>query len=58
MVDSKVVYTVHTLLKAVGFTALEDVAEAASLILMEGPVKTQSKGLLVFSDVLTPRSGG
>jgi len=40
--------------KAVGFTALEDVAEAASVILMEGPEKHNGKDYWFSADVLTP----
>jgi len=36
------VYSAYTS-KAVGFTALEDVAEAAAVILMEGPEKHNGK---------------
>src|SRR6266568_3762724 len=41
--------------KAVGFTALEDVAEAAAVILMEGPDKHNGKDYWFSADVLTPR---
>src|ERR1700716_860246 len=40
--------------KAVGFTALEDVAEAAAVILMEGPEKHNGKDYWFSADVLTP----
>ena len=40
--------------KAVGFTALEDVAEAATVILMEGPEKHNGKDYWFSADVLTP----
>src|SRR5437879_2151170 len=40
--------------KAVGFTALEDVAEAAAIILMEGPEKHNGKDYRFSADVLTP----
>ena len=38
--------------KAIGFTALEDVAEAAALILMEGPEKHSGKDYWFLADVL------
>ena len=41
--------------KAVGFTALEDVAEAAAVILMEGPDKHNGKDYWFSADALTPR---
>ena len=40
--------------KAIGFTALEDVAEAAAVILMEGPEKHNGKDYWFSADVLTP----
>jgi NAD(P)H dehydrogenase (quinone) len=40
--------------KAVGFTALEDVAEAAATILMEGPEKHHGKDYWFSADVLAP----
>jgi NAD(P)H dehydrogenase (quinone) len=40
--------------KAVGFTALEDVADAAAKILMEGPEKHNRKDYWFSADVLTP----
>src|SRR5246127_1862437 len=40
--------------KAVGFTALEDVAEAAAVILMEGPERHNGKDYWFSADVLTP----
>src|SRR5207302_10482792 len=40
--------------KAVGFTALEDVAEAAAVILMEGPEKHNGKDYWFSADVLAP----
>ncbi len=40
--------------KAVGFTALEDVAEAAAVILMEGPEQHNGKDYWFSADVLTP----
>src|SRR5246500_4272013 len=40
--------------KAVGFTALEDVAEAAAVILMEGPGKHNGKDYWFSANVLTP----
>src|SRR3979409_1260559 len=40
--------------KAVGFTALEDVAEAAAVILMEGPDKHDGKDYWFSADALTP----
>jgi uncharacterized protein YbjT (DUF2867 family) len=48
------VYNAYTS-KAVGFTALEDVAEAAAVILMEGPDKHNGKDYWFSADVLTPR---
>src|SRR6266404_1035722 len=39
--------------KAVGFTALEDVAEAAAVILMEGPEKHNGKDYWFSADALT-----
>ena len=47
------VYSAYTS-KAVGFTALEDVAEAAAVILMEGPEKHNGKDYWFSADVLTP----
>ena len=47
------VFTTYTS-KAVGFTALEDVAEAAATILMEGPEKHHGKDYWFSADVLTP----
>src|SRR6266550_2772054 len=41
--------------KAIGFTALEDVAEAAAVILMEGPDKHNGKDYWFSADVLTPQ---
>jgi uncharacterized protein YbjT (DUF2867 family) len=46
-------YTVYTS-KALGYTALEDVAEAAAVILMEGPNKHNGKDYWFSADVLTP----
>src|SRR5882672_2818311 len=40
--------------KALGFTALEDVAEAAALILLEGPEKHGGKDYWFSADALTP----
>src|SRR5438309_2016292 len=40
--------------KAIGFTALEDVAEAAAVILMEGPEKHSGKDYWFSADVLDP----
>src|SRR2546426_8361072 len=40
--------------KAIGFTALEDVAEAAAVILMEGPEKHNGKDYWFSADALTP----
>src|SRR4030088_121623 len=48
------VYNAYTS-KAVGFTALEDVAEAAAVILMEGPDKHNGKDYWFSADALTPR---
>jgi NAD(P)H dehydrogenase (quinone) len=47
------VYSTYTS-KAVGFTALEDVAEAAAVILMEGPEKHNGRDYWFSADVLTP----
>src|SRR5467141_1966547 len=47
------VYNAYTS-KAVAFTALEDVAEAAAKILMEGPEKHNGKDYWFSADVLTP----
>src|SRR6266853_1767738 len=48
------VYNAYTS-KAVGFTALEDVSEAAAIILMEGPDNHNGKDYWFSADVLTPR---
>jgi NAD(P)H dehydrogenase (quinone) len=40
--------------KAIGFTALEDVAEAAAVILMEGPEKHSGKDYWFSAEALTP----
>jgi NAD(P)H dehydrogenase (quinone) len=40
--------------KALGYTALEDVAESAAVILMEGPKKHGGKDYWFSADVLTP----
>src|SRR5882762_6383857 len=48
------VYNAYTS-KAVGFTALEDVAEAAAVILMEGPDKHNGKDYFFSADALTPK---
>ena len=40
--------------KAIGFSALEDVAEAAAAILMEGPEKHNGKDYWFSADALTP----
>jgi len=40
--------------KALGYTALEDVAESAARILMEGPTKHSGKDYWFSADVLTP----
>src|SRR5712672_2335500 len=40
--------------KPIGFTALEDVAEAAATILMEGPEKHSGRDYWFSADVLTP----
>src|SRR3989475_12992895 len=40
--------------KAIGYTALEDVAESAAVILMEGPKKHSGKDYWFSADVLTP----
>src|SRR6266487_2896275 len=47
------VYSAYTS-KPIGFTALEDVAEAAAAILMEGPEKHNGKDYWFSADVLTP----
>jgi len=47
------VYSAYTS-KAVGFTALEDVAEAAAVILMEGPEKHNGRDYWFSADVLPP----
>src|SRR2546428_10522250 len=47
------VYSAYTS-KAIGFTALEDVAEAAAVILMEGPEKHNGKDYWFSADALTP----
>ena len=41
--------------KALGFTALEDVAEAAAVILIEGPEKHSGKDYFFSADALTPQ---
>src|ERR1700758_1406858 len=41
--------------KALGFTALEDLAEAAAVILMEGPEKHGGKDYFFSADALTPQ---
>src|ERR1700730_393606 len=41
--------------KAVGFTALEDVAESAAVILMEGPEKHNGKDYWFSADPLNPQ---
>src|SRR5438552_8298154 len=46
-------YTVYTS-KALGYAALEDVAEAAAVILMEGPNKHNGKDYWFSADALTP----
>ncbi len=46
-------YSVYTS-KPVGFTALEDVTEAAAVILMEGPEKHSGKDYWFSADVLSP----
>src|ERR1700751_3953527 len=46
-------YRVYTS-KPIGFTALEDVAEAAAVILMEGPKQHNEKDCWFSADVLTP----
>src|SRR5882672_5190109 len=48
------VYNAYTS-KAVGFTALEDVADAAAVILMEAPEKHNGKDYWFSADALTPR---
>jgi NAD(P)H dehydrogenase (quinone) len=47
------VYSAYTS-KPIGFTALEDLAEAAAVILMEGPEKHNGKDYWFSADVLTP----
>jgi NAD(P)H dehydrogenase (quinone) len=46
-------YSVYTS-KPIGFTALEDVAEASAVILMEGPKQHNGKDYWFSADVLTP----
>ena len=46
-------YSVYTS-KGLGFTALEDVAEAAAVILMEGPEKHSGKDYWFSAEALTP----
>src|SRR6266853_2022602 len=41
--------------KALGFTALEDLAEAAAVILMEGPEKHSGRDYFFSADALTPQ---
>src|SRR5438309_5466320 len=41
--------------KAIGFIALEDVAEAAAVILMEGPEKHSGMDYFLSADALTPQ---
>src|SRR5258705_5683895 len=48
------VYNAYTS-KPIGFTALEDVSEAAAIILMEGPDKHNGKDYWFSADELTPR---
>src|SRR3979490_950727 len=48
------IYNAYTS-RAVGFTALEDVAEAAAVILMEGPDNNNGKDSWFSADALTPR---
>lgn len=47
-------YSVYTS-RGIGFTALEDVAEAAAVILMQGPEKHSGKDYWFSADVLTPQ---
>ena len=47
-------YSVYTS-KPIGFTALEDVSEAAAIILMEGPDKHNGKDYWFSADVLDPQ---
>src|SRR5438552_6647032 len=47
-------YSVYTS-KPIGFTALEDVTEAAAVILMEGPEKHSGKDYWFSADVLDPQ---
>ena len=47
-------YSVYTS-KPIGFTALEDVAEAAAVILMQGPEKRSGKDYWFSADVLDPQ---
>ncbi len=46
-------YSVYTS-RALGYTALEDVAEAAAVVLIEGPEKHSGKDYWFSADVLTP----
>jgi NAD(P)H dehydrogenase (quinone) len=48
------VYSIYTS-KPIGFTALEDVADAAAVILMEGPEKHSGKDYWFSADVLDPQ---
>src|SRR6266481_1061231 len=47
-------YSVYTS-KPIGFTALEDVTEAAAVILMEGPEKHSGKDYWFSADILDPQ---
>jgi len=47
-------YSVYTS-KPIGFTALEDVAESAAVILMEGPEKHNGKDYWFSADPLNPQ---
>ncbi len=47
-------YSVYTS-KPLGFTALEDVTEAAAVILMEGPEKHRGKDYWFSADILDPQ---
>src|SRR6201982_2546553 len=49
-------YSVYTS-KPIGFTALEDVAEAGAVLLLEGPERNGGKGFWFSADVLAPPRG-
>src|SRR5260370_10263430 len=49
-------YSVYTS-KPIGFTALEDVTEAAAVILMEGAEKHTGKDYWFSADIIDPQQG-